>query len=410
MDTPLRNALPIVARALGEQYALEVRIEGEAACTDGRIITLPAVDGPEARTLAYGYLDHEAGHVRFTDFDVYREAATQPLRTALVNILEDVRIERAMSERFPGCRVNLHRLVRLLVETGEFQAASLDEHPGAVLQRYLLYRLRERVLGQDALEGLAAQAEQVFKTRFPPAVAAEVDEVMGDILKAQSTADGVALADRILKALQSGAPSARSEGDHADRARSPDTASTQPGQSDSTAAQASGSPECDAAESTPDSILAAPLEPTDLDTVQPAPPGEESHNLAEAAASRALCSRILPKSRGNGSANRRRQHRRPIAGRHGHGGSRRARPGAISTTSRRWPRRLACGRVCRRSCRPKRWQTFASHARGGGSALAICGVCRRATGACFAAEPRSPGLTPRCKCCSTDRAPCVSRA
>lgn len=66
-----------------------------------------------------GFLDHECGHVRFTDFDragtfcsEYKEYPHIPytLVTQLYNIFEDVRIERLMSEMYPGCGTNLRRL------------------------------------------------------------------------------------------------------------------------------------------------------------------------------------------------------------------------------------------------------------------------------------------------------------
>ena len=66
-----------------------------------------------------GFLDHECGHIRFTDFDRaanfcmnYKEFPSVPydMVTRLYNIFEDIRIERLMSEMYPGCRTNLRRL------------------------------------------------------------------------------------------------------------------------------------------------------------------------------------------------------------------------------------------------------------------------------------------------------------
>jgi cobaltochelatase CobT len=62
--------LPIVAAALGRRFGVAVGVGGTEACTDGRHILIPDVgDDPTARALAWGYLAHEAGHVRYTDFD-----------------------------------------------------------------------------------------------------------------------------------------------------------------------------------------------------------------------------------------------------------------------------------------------------------------------------------------------------
>jgi hypothetical protein len=95
----LRNALPIVAAALGRKFGVEVGVGGQDACTDGRRIRIPDVpDDPASRDLAWGYLAHEAAHVRYTDFAVYEQAAREgPLQEMLQNRIEDVRIERELA-------------------------------------------------------------------------------------------------------------------------------------------------------------------------------------------------------------------------------------------------------------------------------------------------------------------------
>ena len=95
----LRNALPIVAAALGRKFGVEVGVGGHEARTDGRHIQIPAVsDDPGSRDLAWGYLAHEAAHVRYTDFAVYEQATGEgPLQAILQNRIEDVRIERELA-------------------------------------------------------------------------------------------------------------------------------------------------------------------------------------------------------------------------------------------------------------------------------------------------------------------------
>ena len=78
MQNSLRNALPIVAAALGRKFGVEVGVGGHDACTDGKRIQIPDVpDDPASRDLAWGYLAHEAAHVRYTDFTVYEQAARE---------------------------------------------------------------------------------------------------------------------------------------------------------------------------------------------------------------------------------------------------------------------------------------------------------------------------------------------
>ena len=107
----LRNALPIVAAALGRKLGVEVGVGGHEARTDGRRIQIPDIpDDPVSRDLAWGYLAHEAGHVRYTDFAVYTLAAREGhLQEVLQNRIEDVRIERALARPYPGTRVDHRR-------------------------------------------------------------------------------------------------------------------------------------------------------------------------------------------------------------------------------------------------------------------------------------------------------------
>ena len=60
-----------LARTLTEQFGVQVVCQGDNAWTDGRRIVLPSVPAPLDEALErclIGYLDHEMGHVAFSDF------------------------------------------------------------------------------------------------------------------------------------------------------------------------------------------------------------------------------------------------------------------------------------------------------------------------------------------------------
>ncbi|MBD5585276.1 MAG: VWA domain-containing protein [Clostridia bacterium] len=73
-------------------------------------IHIPVPDDNSHSQLVHGYIDHETGHVKWTDFDklqeLYRDEHT------LANIYEDEMVERKMGEIFPGCRENLEALAK----------------------------------------------------------------------------------------------------------------------------------------------------------------------------------------------------------------------------------------------------------------------------------------------------------
>ena len=95
-----------VARALSRRDGVTVRIEGERAFTDGKTITVPDLGNElddERATLLYGYLYHETGHCRYSDFDVCRDPSQTPELRGLLNLLEDVAVEARMGREYPGC-------------------------------------------------------------------------------------------------------------------------------------------------------------------------------------------------------------------------------------------------------------------------------------------------------------------
>jgi Mg-chelatase subunit ChlD len=108
------RSLPLLASALGRRYGVTIRIGGTEAYTDGNVIQLPALPVQYDESfinLVRGYTDHEAAHIRHTDFDVLKRVQS-PLERHVFNILEDWRVENAMSTIYPGSRRNFRWLIR----------------------------------------------------------------------------------------------------------------------------------------------------------------------------------------------------------------------------------------------------------------------------------------------------------
>jgi cobaltochelatase CobT len=200
----LKNALPIVAAALGRKFGVEVGVGGHEACTDGRRIQIPDVpDDPASRDLAWGYLAHEAAHVRYTDFAVYEQAAREgPLQAVLQNRIEDVRIERELAHPYPGTRATIAAVLRRMLAQGRLSAPEPSDHPAQVLAAYLLLALRHEVLGQDVLEVEARQADATLRQVFPAAFVARLRTLVDEVPGLTSTADTVDLARRIRRLIE----------------------------------------------------------------------------------------------------------------------------------------------------------------------------------------------------------------
>ena len=202
----LNNAFPIVAAALGNKFGVKVSVGGDDAYTTGDRIHLPALDTDDSniKDVAWGYLAHEAAHVRFTDFGDFRNAATNPLRKNIVNILEDIRIEKSMQEPYPGTKRTTEKVVEYLVKTGGFGFVTNDQdpHPAKVLSQFLLFRLRHDVLGQKALDSFADSAEALLEETFPAGAVTRLFGLLSDAPHLNETRDCVRLADQILRMIQ----------------------------------------------------------------------------------------------------------------------------------------------------------------------------------------------------------------
>ena len=85
----------------GRKKSVNVVFQGEQACTDGSTIILPTLDltgdvSDGTADVIRGYVDHEAGHVRHTDFEALKVFGDECQRTgnrllrAIHNALEDV--------------------------------------------------------------------------------------------------------------------------------------------------------------------------------------------------------------------------------------------------------------------------------------------------------------------------------
>jgi cobaltochelatase CobT len=202
----LNNAFPIVAAALGNKFGVNVSVGGSDAYTTGKMINIPAynLEDPSYKDVAWGYLAHEAAHVRFTDFTAFSNAATNPVRKRIVNILEDIRIEKLMQNAYPGTKRTTEKVVQHLIQTGGFQITGQNEqvHPAAVLSQFLLFRLRNDILGQTALLSYADTAESLLEDTFPVGAVTRLNGLLSEVPQFQFTRDCVRLADRILRMIE----------------------------------------------------------------------------------------------------------------------------------------------------------------------------------------------------------------
>ena len=199
----MRNAFPIVAAALGNKLGVNVQVKGTDAKTDGKQIVLPSYGGnnPGYKTVAWGFLAHESAHIRFTDFTTVARV-TSKFRFAILNVLEDIRIELLMNALYPGTRFTIEKVVIHMIQSGGFSPLSEGDSPAKVLHDYMLFHLRFDVLGQTALKGYAEQAETILEETFPAGMVTRLAGLLTEVPNFKSTRDALVLTDRILNMVR----------------------------------------------------------------------------------------------------------------------------------------------------------------------------------------------------------------
>lgn len=174
----------LLCRMMSAQYRIKIqpgvfsiadKFDAQAWCRkDGYVLKVPFSPRMTDEQWRYlrGYIDHECGHVKFTDFQTYMDlqksvvddclrnykpGASVTLKDFLhdyasmvINILEDVRIERLMGIDFPGSRTNLNTLSEYLFK--DCCSVSTMMGDGMTGRLYSLLFMRVRSLINPALE------------------------------------------------------------------------------------------------------------------------------------------------------------------------------------------------------------------------------------------------------------------
>lgn len=136
------HELGTTGSTLGDGVA--VSIGGDKAYTDHKTIVIPGFDmngevSEETQRAMRGYVDHEAGHCRYTPEDLMQRAHDKggmPLKE-MTNAIEDLREERLVMQDFPGAKKNLEAVVNVTAR----EAANAMEAGGNVDMRDVGYGL-----------------------------------------------------------------------------------------------------------------------------------------------------------------------------------------------------------------------------------------------------------------------------
>lgn len=186
-----------LASMLGARYGIKVQVSGTGAFTNyggkSPIINLPLITAERGQeVLLRGYIDHEAGHVRYTDRNIFNNARVQKvyLVRTLWNICEDVYVERRMSAAFRGCGQNLRRIAITLFR-GKIEPTTSEPVLEQALS-YILYGCRS-----IPVQELRPEAA-VLRDAFPwPSILPELDKLIARSAVTKSSGECLSLAEEM---------------------------------------------------------------------------------------------------------------------------------------------------------------------------------------------------------------------
>lgn len=177
------------------------------------LVNLPYLpdNAPDSLCIAIqGFLDHEVAHILFSDFAALKKAQALGVKN-LMNLLEDARIERKMSEKFAGSAYNLGETGKFFLDnftTPEVEKAA-KAGDAAKVQAHLMVPLIRALSGQ--------QVWKEYIANYGPIVAdvrAKIEDLAPLMEAMETTDDALKLAVEIKKRMDADSdPSGEGEGE-----------------------------------------------------------------------------------------------------------------------------------------------------------------------------------------------------
>jgi len=149
------SALQKTARTISSKYDVNIIFDGNTVkkatpTASGKTIILPStielLEEKDQNLLA-GFLDHEVGHVMFTDWDSLDKAfkgkeedPETPYDHLFWNLLEDVSIEDKIRRTFPGVGENLDFMHKAMLDENEEKVQTMDLKDGS-FDKILIYMI-----------------------------------------------------------------------------------------------------------------------------------------------------------------------------------------------------------------------------------------------------------------------------
>jgi hypothetical protein len=104
-----------------------------------RVLTVPVLDKNISGYLYDLFMGHEVGHALYTPLDGLIKAHEEKIPASVMNVLEDVRIEKKVKNKYPGIRSSFVRAYRELIDKDFFGTNGTDLNDLNFIDRVNLY-------------------------------------------------------------------------------------------------------------------------------------------------------------------------------------------------------------------------------------------------------------------------------
>lgn len=200
----LRNSLPAVVNAITGSKGIKIVWQGPPR-TEGHTIwsnPLPVTADEDTVKMVVGDIDHESGHILFTDFDLMNKAGRTlpPLQFGVWNALEDTFEERMMGEKYLGCQETLAESAEIAIQHGACRTG--ENGPSDALITFVDAWGRKNVLLQNVdpiLTSARKELEQYLEAKGVRRLEALLST---KLFSAASTAETLKLSDDVVKLVK----------------------------------------------------------------------------------------------------------------------------------------------------------------------------------------------------------------
>jgi hypothetical protein len=104
-----------------------------------RVLTVPVLDKNISGHLYDLFMGHEVGHALYTPLSGMVRAHEEKIPMSIMNVLEDVRIERKIKNKYPGIRISFVRAYRELIDKDFFGTNDTDLNDLNFIDRVNMY-------------------------------------------------------------------------------------------------------------------------------------------------------------------------------------------------------------------------------------------------------------------------------